>query len=64
VVPVENSTEGVVARSLDLFLHTPLFIIGETSLFVRHNLLRKDDSLEGIRPSWRTRRRWRSATSG
>ena len=31
VVPVENSTEGVVARSLDLFLHTPLFIIGETT---------------------------------
>jgi chorismate mutase/prephenate dehydratase len=48
VVPVENSTEGVVARSLDLFLTEPLFIIGETSLFVRHNLLRKDASLEGI----------------
>ncbi len=48
VVPVENSTEGVVARSLDLFLHTPLFIIGETSLFVRHNLLRRSDSLDGI----------------
>jgi chorismate mutase/prephenate dehydratase len=48
VVPVENSTEGVVARSLDLFLHTPLFVIGETSLFVRHNLLRKTNSLEGI----------------
>jgi chorismate mutase/prephenate dehydratase len=48
VVPVENSTEGVVARSLDIFLSTPLFIIGETSLFVRHNLLRKDDSLQGI----------------
>ncbi len=48
VVPVENSTEGVVARSLDLFLTTPLFIIGETSLFVRHNLLRKDNSLDGI----------------
>jgi chorismate mutase/prephenate dehydratase len=49
VVPVENSTEGVVARSLDLFLHTPLFIIGETSLFVRHNLLRRGDSMEGVR---------------
>ncbi len=48
VVPVENSTEGVVARSLDLFLTTPLFIIGETSLFVRHNLLRKQASLDGI----------------
>jgi chorismate mutase / prephenate dehydratase len=49
VVPVENSTEGVVARSLDLFLTTPLFIIGETSLMVRHNLLRKVDSLTGVR---------------
>jgi chorismate mutase/prephenate dehydratase len=48
VVPVENSTEGVVARSLDLFLTTPLFIVGETSLFVRHNLLRTEDSLAGI----------------
>lgn len=48
VVPVENSTEGVVARSLDLFLTTPLFIIGETSLFVRHNLLRRENSLQAI----------------
>jgi chorismate mutase/prephenate dehydratase len=49
VVPVENSTEGVVARSLDLFLTTPLFIIGETSLIVRQNLLRKVDTLDGLR---------------
>jgi chorismate mutase/prephenate dehydratase len=48
VVPVENSTEGVVARSLDLFLTTPLVIVGETSLFVRHNLLRGVDELQGI----------------
>jgi chorismate mutase / prephenate dehydratase len=48
VVPVENSTEGVVARSLDLFLTTPLFIIGETNLFVRQNLLRRENSLDGI----------------
>jgi chorismate mutase/prephenate dehydratase len=48
VVPVENSTEGVVARSLDLFLTTPLFIIGETSLMVRHNLLRRSEALAGI----------------
>ena len=48
VVPVENSTEGVVTRSLDLFLHTPLFIIGETSLFVRHNLLRRGEALHDI----------------
>jgi chorismate mutase/prephenate dehydratase len=49
VVPVENSTEGVVARSLDLFLTTPLFILGETSLLVQHNLLRKTESHESLR---------------
>jgi chorismate mutase/prephenate dehydratase len=48
VVPVENSSEGVVTRSLDLFLTTPLTIIGETSLYVRHNVLRRIDSLAGI----------------
>jgi chorismate mutase/prephenate dehydratase len=48
VVPVENSTEGMVARSLDQFLTTPLFIIGETSLYVRQNLLRKVPEMEGI----------------
>ena len=48
VVPVENSTEGVIARSLDLFLSSPLVILGETSLAVRHNLLRRDNHLEGL----------------
>lgn len=48
VVPVENSTEGVVSRSLDLFLNSPLHIVGETSLMVRHNLLRLTGSMDGI----------------
>ena len=48
VVPVENSTEGVISRSLDLLLTSPLHVVGETSLLVRHNLLRLSDSLEGI----------------
>lgn len=48
VVPVENSTEGVVSRSLDLFLNSPLHIVGEVSLMVRHNLLRLSESLENI----------------
>jgi chorismate mutase/prephenate dehydratase len=48
VIPVENSTEGVVTRSLDLLLHSPLHIVGEISLLVRHNLLRTTPSLEGI----------------
>jgi chorismate mutase/prephenate dehydratase len=48
VVGMENSTEGVVARSLDLFLRSPVQVIGEVSLLVRHNLLRQSNSLEGI----------------
>ncbi len=48
VVPVENSTEGVVTRSLDLLLQSPLHIVGEISLLVRHHLLRTSASLEGI----------------
>jgi chorismate mutase/prephenate dehydratase len=48
VVPVENSTEGVISRSLDLFLTSPLHVVGQTSLLVRHNLLRLSDGLEGI----------------
>jgi chorismate mutase/prephenate dehydratase len=49
VVPVENSTEGVVARSLDLLLAMPLTVIGETSLMVTHNLLRKELSRDSIK---------------
>jgi chorismate mutase/prephenate dehydratase len=48
VVPVENSSEGVVTRSLDLLLNSPLHIVGEISLLVRHHLLRLAGSVEGI----------------
>ncbi len=48
VIPVENSTEGVVTRSLDLLLNSPLHIVGEISLLVRHHLLRTTASLDGI----------------
>ena len=64
VVPVENSSEGVVTRSLDLFLTTPLVIVGETSLYVRHNLLRQTTRWKASRPSARIRRRSRNATAG
>lgn len=48
VVPVENNSEGVVTRSLDLLLQSPLHIVGEVSLLVRHHLLRRSKSLEAI----------------
>jgi len=39
VVPVENSTEGVVNHTLDNFMHSNLKICGEVELRVHHNLL-------------------------
>jgi chorismate mutase/prephenate dehydratase len=39
VVPVENSTEGAVGRTLDLLLDTPLRICGEIALPVHQCLL-------------------------
>jgi chorismate mutase / prephenate dehydratase len=42
VVPVENSTEGSVALTLDLLIDTPLVIIGEILLPIRHSMLSRD----------------------
>jgi len=45
VVPVENSTEGVISHTLDLFQHSPLRICGEVELRIHHHLLaRKPDA--------------------
>ena len=49
VVPVENSTEGVVGRTLDLMLQTPLTIGGEIRLRVRQNLLSNAAALGEVR---------------
>jgi chorismate mutase/prephenate dehydratase len=48
VVPVENSTEGAVNRSLDLFLQTPLRICGEVSIPIRHHLLTASGTMDGV----------------
>ena len=48
VVPVENSTEGVVGRTLDLLLTTPLRICAEIELRVQQNLL-SNSSLKDIK---------------
>jgi chorismate mutase/prephenate dehydratase len=39
VVPVENSTEGVINHTLDAFLASSLNICGEVELRIHHNLL-------------------------
>jgi chorismate mutase/prephenate dehydratase len=49
VVPAENSTEGVVGRTLDLLVSTPLRICGEIELRVHQNLLVKEGELKEIR---------------
>ena len=41
VVPVENSTEGVITHTLDSFLRSALMIAGEVSLRIHHNLMGK-----------------------
>lgn len=48
VVPVENSTEGAVGRTMDLLLATPLKICGEIVLRIHHNLLSRADKLEHV----------------
>lgn len=48
VVPVENSTEGAVGRTLDLLMQTNLKICGEIELAVHHNLLSKSANLSSI----------------
>ena len=49
VVPAENSTEGVVGRTLDLLVATPLRICGEVELRVQQNLLSKVNTLGEVR---------------
>lgn len=48
VVPVENSTEGVIAHTLDRFMTTSLQICGEVEIRVHQNLLGKMDNLAAI----------------
>jgi len=48
VVPVENSTEGAVSRTLDLFLQTSLKISGEIALKVHHNLMASKPDMAGV----------------
>jgi chorismate mutase/prephenate dehydratase len=49
VVPVENSTDGVVGRTLDLLTQTPLRICGEIELRVQQNLLSREKALKSIK---------------
>ncbi len=48
VVPVENSTEGVISHTLDLLLNSPLRISGEVTLRIHHHLLSRESQLKRI----------------
>jgi chorismate mutase/prephenate dehydratase len=48
VVPVENSTEGAVGRTLDLMCTTDLSVCGEVKLRIQQNLLSNERSLSGV----------------
>jgi len=48
VVPVENSSEGVINHTLDLFMKSSLTISGEVELRIRHNLMTNASDTEAI----------------
>jgi chorismate mutase/prephenate dehydratase len=48
VVPVENSSEGAINRTLDLMLATTTVISGEVAIPVHHSLMTKTGSMDGV----------------
>ncbi len=49
VVPVENSTEGMVSHTLDMFMESDLKIIAEVLLEVSHDLLSRTGRMSDIK---------------
>jgi len=49
VVPIENSNEGIVNYTLDMFLDSDLKIYSEIMLKISHNLLSKEDDISKIK---------------
>ena len=49
VVPVENSTEGAIGRTLDLLFALPVRICGEVNLRVHQNLMSREAELGAIK---------------
>jgi chorismate mutase/prephenate dehydratase len=48
VVPIENSTEGIVNYTLDMFIVSPLNICAEILLEISHNLLSLEEDIKKI----------------
>lgn len=49
IVPVENTTEGMVGATLDAFVESPLQIVAERELAIRHALLSRATSLKQVK---------------
>ena len=49
VVPVENSTQGIVSSTLDMFMKSSLKISGEIEIIVNHNILSKSEKLGDVK---------------
>ena len=49
VVPIENSTEGSVNNTLDLFLDSEVKIFGEIYLDIHHNLISLNDDIKELK---------------
>ncbi len=48
IVPVENSIEGVINHTLDMFMDSNLKICGEVELRIHHHLLAKCEGISGV----------------
>jgi chorismate mutase/prephenate dehydratase len=48
VVPVENSSEGAINRTLDLMLGTTTLISGEVAIAVHHSLMTRTGNMDGV----------------
>jgi chorismate mutase / prephenate dehydratase len=49
VVPIENSSEGTVNHTLDMFLSSSLKICGEVELRIHHHLMGKMNGMDAIK---------------
>jgi chorismate mutase/prephenate dehydratase len=49
VVPIENSNEGVVSHTLDMFMDSDLQVVAEIILEVSHNLLSKQSNVANVK---------------
>ena len=64
VVPIENSSEGTVNHTLDMFLSSALKICGEVELRIHHYLMGKMRGTDASSASARIRRRSPNAEAG